>query len=177
MKVGLLLNKELENIPSTFKNSYKVERNIFFCKNREIEDSILLKKCQTIFKELNFKKSNTNHKDIFSASKEHFPKKMRTTVELPIINIPNLKLDNIYNKSQKENNFLRNNINTITSMGIVNKENGNKTFNDYRAKSNNKKNRRKKNKLTDKINRRYNMFEKTLNKLKKPIFAPKNDIF
>ena len=177
MKVGLLLNKELQHIPTPFKNSYKVERNKLFCRNREIEYAILLKKCQKLFKEINVKKldSNSNHKNVFSIPKENCSKKIRTNLDLPFINIPNLKLDNTNIKSQKENDSFRQNKKIMKKRNSVNLENENKTMNSYRAKSNNNRQCKKNNQLTEKINRRYNMFEKTLNKLKKPLFHQKFD--
>ena len=43
MKVGLLLNKEVKDLPN-LKNNFKIQRNNLKEKNRKIEHKILFKK-------------------------------------------------------------------------------------------------------------------------------------
>jgi len=162
MKVGKILNKEIKDIPG-IKNPYKVERCISKEKRREIEQNLLMKKCQKFFEELNTIKSKyqnipnsiRSQKNIFSVPKEN-SKKMRTTVELPLLSIPNLKLNS--SKNEKNREFSRNKENLEIKTQEMIKSFSTKKFGNS------------KNKYHERIHRRYNMFDKTLNKLKKPIF-------
>ena len=165
MRVGKLLNKEIKDIPG-IKNPYKVERCISKEKQREIEQNLLMKKCQKFFEELNiiklkyqnnFHNSNISQKNIFSVPKDN-SRKIRTTVELPLLSIPNLKINSTKNEKNKENL-------EIKVCDLI------KSFST--SKIGNSKN---KNKYHERIHRRYNMFDKTLNKLKKPIFIQNNNI-
>ena len=159
MRVGKLLNKEIKDIPG-IKNPYKVERCLSKEKRREIEQNLLMKKCKNFFEELNtikskylnnFPKSNWSQKNIFSVPKDS--RKIRTTVELPLLSIPNLKINSTKNEKNKENLEIKvcDLIKSFSTNKIGNSKN--------------------KNKYHERIHRRYNMFDKTLNKLKKPIFT------
>jgi hypothetical protein len=165
MRVGKLLNKEIKDIPG-IKNPYKVERCLSKEKRREIEQNLLMKKCQNFFEELNTIKlkyqnnipnSNRSQKNIFSVPKEN-TRKMKTTVELPLLSIPNLKFNSTKNGKIREYSRNKENLEMKTHEMI-------KSFST--KKFCNSKN---KNKYHERIHRRYNMFDKTLNKLKKPIF-------
>ena len=159
MRVGKLLDKEIKDIPG-IKNPYKVERCLSKEKRREIEQNLLMKKCKNFFEELNtikskyqnnFHNSNRSQKNLFSVPKDS--RKIRTTVELPLLSIPNLKLNSTKNEKNKENLEIK--------IYDLKKSFSTKKFG----------NSKNKNKYHERIHRRYNMFDKTLNKLKKPIFT------
>ena len=165
MRVGKLLNKEIKDIPG-IKNPYKVERCISKEKRIEIEQNLLMKKCQKFFEELNTIKSKYQNNipnsiksqiNIFSVPKDN-SRKTRTTVELPLLSVANLKLYSTKNEKNREYSRNKENLEIKTHYMV-------KSFST--KKIDNSKN---KNKYHERINRRYNMFDKTLNKLKKPIF-------
>ena len=173
MRVGKLLNKEIKDIPG-IKNPYKVERCISKEKQREIEQNLLMKKCQKFFEELNIiklKYQNQNNypnsirsqKNIFSLPKEN-SRKMGKTIELPSLSISNIKLNSSKNNNNREISRNKENLVIKTDNMIISfstkKIGNNKNINKYH----------------ERIHRRYNMFDKTLNKLKKPIFIQNNNI-
>ena len=166
MKVGSLLNKEIEHIPS-FKNNYKVQRCKLKVKNKEIEQNLLLKKCQNFFKEINNNNNNKkNDNNWVSTDKFIFPNKTKTAINLPFIVIPNLKLESI-NKNKK-NSIDKNKISNSAKNTKIQKTR-NKNNNITKSKTTEK--RIKTNcKINERFNRRYYLIEKTLNKLKKPLF-------
>ena len=164
MRVGKLLDKEIKDIPG-IKNPYKVERCLSKEKRREIEQNLLMKKCKNFFEELNtikskyqnnFHNSNRSQKNIFLVPKEN-SRKIRTTVELTLLSIPNLKLNSTKNEKNRECSENKENL-EIKAYYII------KSFSTKKIGKN-------KNKYHERIHRRYNMFDKTLNKLKKPIFT------
>ena len=165
MRVGKLLNKEIKDIPG-IKNRYKVERCKLKEKRREIEQNILMKKCQNFFEELNSIKSKyqndipnsiRSQKNIFSLPKEN-SRKIRTTVELPLLSIPNLKLSSTKNEKNSQKSRNKENLD-VRTLDMI------KSFSTKKIGNN-----KNKNKYHERIHRRYNMFDKTLSKLKKPIF-------
>jgi hypothetical protein len=168
MRVGKLLNKEIIDIPGR-KNPYKVERCISKEKQREIEQNLLMKKCQKFFEELNIiklKYQNQNNypnsirsqKNIFSLPKEN-SRKMGKTIELPSLSISNIKLNSSKNNKNREISRNKENLVIKTDNMII-------SFSTKKIGNN-----KNKNKYHERIHRRYNMFDKTLNKLKKPIFT------
>lgn len=173
MKVGLLLNKDIENLPS-IKNKYKIKRNKLNVKTREIEQELLFKKCQKFFKEMNIKKSNNikNNNNILFPPRNNIPKKLKTTIGLPFINIPNLKLDNInLNTRNNQVNFSQRKSKAAVSSTNIKNLSQKKKIN---LKSNSSiKIRKSKNIFNERINKRLSMYEKTLIKLRKPIFLTK----
>ena len=94
----------------------------------------------------NFLKQYKTQKYLFSEPKNN-SKKTRTTTDLPSINIPNLNSVNLKNEKTKKSNTHK----------II-------------KSSSTKKIYKNQSKLDEIIIRRYNMFDKTLNKLKKPLF-------
>jgi len=175
MRVGKLLNKEIKDIPG-IKNPYKVERCMSKEKRREIEQNLLMKKCQKFFEELNTIKSkyqNQNNipnsirsqNNIFSVPKEN-SRRMRTTIELPLLSIPNLKSNS--SKNNKNREFSRNKENLEHKTQDI--------FKSFSTKKIGNSKNKNKNKYHERIHRRYNMFDKTLSKLKKPIFIQNNNI-
>ena len=171
MKVGVILNKEVQNLPD-MKNNYKVKRNKLKIKNREIEQELLFKKCQNFFKEINIKKSQNINNNLFSPPKNIFPQKLKTTIALPLINIPNLEFVNINlnKKNEQINNSFRKNKVSNSSTNII-KINQKKKMR-LKTESTIKK-KKIKNIFSERINKRLRMYEKTLNKLRKPLFVTK----
>ena len=85
-------------------------------------------------------------------------------MELPLLSIPNLKLNSTKNEKIRECIGNKENL-EIKAYDLI------KSFSTIKiGKSKNK------NKYHERIHRRYNMFDKTLNKLKKPIFIQNNNI-
>jgi hypothetical protein len=170
MKVGLLLSKEIKDIPS-FKTNYKVERNVLKETNKEIEQELFLKNCQKFFKEVNNKK----HDKVFlSVDKDTIHNKTKTTNNLPVIIAPNLNLENTTTNKTTKSKFCpnpkdkspssdRNNINT------THEKTEKKTKFIHRAKTA-EKNKKIKNKINQNIDRRYDLLTKKINKIKKPLF-------
>ena len=178
MRVGHLLNKnknKAKDLPE-IKNTCKIEKVKLKEKNKEIEINILLKKSELFFKEINHTKylnddiddihfSKKEKKDFYSVPKNNYSLKLKTSVELPTINVPNLKM---VLKEEKEKN---NNQQIIDAhRNKIESENCN-LFKSYSYK----RLRNSKNELGERMNRRYNNFDKTLNKLKKSIFSKKNE--
>ena len=179
MKVGLLLNKDIKDLPN-LKNNIKIERSKLKEKNREIEYKILFKKCHNFFKEMGFKNQVNNNnnnisKNIFPEKLKtsralpivNFPNKLKTAIALPLINIHNLELENINNneKSKNEKKFL--NKNTLKKPDKTNKL---KSAINIKSISM-KKNKKIKNIYIEKINKRLKLHQKTIDKLKKPSFV------
>ena len=182
MKVGLLLNKDVKDLPN-LNNNFKIQRNKLKEKNREIEHKILFKKCHNFFKEMGFKNqinniNNINNnipRNIFpdklktsrALPRINFPDRLKTSIALPLINIPNLEIENINNneKSKNENNSLSKNILPKSEKNInhISKTNI-KSISMKKAK-------KPKNIYLEKINKRLKMHQKTLEKLKKPLFV------
>ena len=176
MKVGILLNKDIKNMPS-FKTQYKVERNKSKETYKEIEQQLFLKNCQKFFKEVNNKRSDRN---IFSIDKTNINSKTKTTVNLPIIMPLHLKNENPtinktniskFSSDPEDNtpNSSRNSINTTTNKKARNKT---KTKLILRAKTS-EKHKKFTNKINANIHRRYNLLTKKINKIKKPLFYNK----
>ena len=182
MKVGLILNKDVKDLPN-LKNNFKIQRNKLKEKNREIEYKILFKKCHNFFKEMGFKNhiiniNNINNdipknnfpdklKTSTALPRINFPNKLKTSIVLPLINIPNLELEKIKNniKGKNENNSPSKNKLPKSEKNInhINKTN---------IKSiSMKKTKKPKNIYMEKINKRLKMHQKTLDKLKKPLFV------
>ena len=171
MKVGLILNKEVRNLPD-MKNNYKVKRNKLKIKNREIEQELLFKKCQNFFKEINIKKEHNINNNLFPNPKNIFPQKLKTTIALPLISIPNLEFVNINlnKKNEQINNSVRNNKVSYSSTNIIKINQKKKMC--LKIESTIKK-KKIKNIFSERINKRLRMYEKTINKLKKPLFMTK----
>jgi len=164
MKVGFLLNKEIENIPN-FKNKYKVQRCKLNVMNKEIEQNLLLKKSRNFFKEINNKKNDNNYDKLISLNR------IKTTIDLPKIIIPNLKLEsiNLNKKNSIDKNKRPNSAKYIKNTKIQKSRIKNNNI----IKSKTTKKIIKTNKINEIFNRRYHLLEKTLNKLKKPLFYSK----
>ena len=171
MRVGLLLKKDVRNLPD-MKNNYKVKRNKLKIKSREIEQELLFKKCQNFFKEINIKKAQNINNNLPSSQKNFFSQKLKTTITLPLISIPNLELDNINlsKKNEQINNSVRKNKVSNSSINIIKINQKKKIC--LKAESITKK-KKTKNIFFERINKRLRMHEKTLNKLRKPLFATK----
>jgi hypothetical protein len=182
MRVGHLLNKDTKKekeLPE-IKNKCKIEKIKLKEKNKEIELNILLKKSELCFKEINHTKSLKNlnddldeihfskkgKKSFYSVPKNNYSLKIKASVELPTINVPKLKLDLQEEEKEKNNN-----------QQVINSCRNKIESKDYNMfKSNSMKRLGKsRNELRERMNRRYNNFDKTLNKLKKSIFSTKND--
>jgi len=181
MRVGHLLNKnrkKSKDFPE-IKNTCKIEKIKLKEKSKEIEINILLKKSELCFKEINNTKSmkylnediddihfsKKGKKTFYSVPKNNYSLKMKTSVELPTINVPKLKLD------LKEEKEKLSNQQTINSCRNKVESKDCNMFKSYSSKRLEKS----KNELRERMNRRYNNFDKTLNKLKKSIFSQKND--
>ena len=180
MKVGILLNKDVKDLPN-LKNNFKIQRNKLKEKNREIEHKILFKKCHNFFKEIGFK-NQINNINNNNASKSIFPNKLKTSSALPIINfqnrlktsialplisIPSLELENINKgKNKNDNNSFskdtlpksEKSINCLTKIKNI-------------KSISMKKTKKPKNIFIERINKRLKMNQKTLDKLKKPLFV------
>ncbi len=182
MRVGQLLNKNTKKTKDfpEIKNTCKIGKVKLKEKSKEIEINILLKKSELCFKEINHNKSlkylnddiddvhisKKGRKTFYSVPKNNYSLKLKTSVELPTINVPKLKLDL---KEEKEKYSNQQVINSCRNKKLES-EDGN-LFKSYSTK----RLRKSKNELRERMNRRYNNFDKTLNKLKKSIFAQKND--
>ena len=178
MKVGILLNKEIKNMPG-FKTQYKVERNKSKETYKEIEQQLFWKNCQKFFNEVNNKRSDRN---IFSIDKTNINNKTKTktTVNLPMIMPPHLKIENpSINKtniskfgSDPEDNTPNSSRNTINTTNNEKTRNKTKTKLILRAKTS-EKHKKFTNKINANIHRRYNLLAKKINKIKKPLFYNK----
>ena len=178
MKVGILLNKEVKDLPN-LKNNFKIQRNKLKEKNREIENKILFKKCHNFFKEIEFKNQVNNINN--NASKSIFPNKLKTSsalpiisfqnrlktsIALPLISIPSLELENINNEKNKNDN------NSFSKDTFPKSEKNITCLTKINIKSISiKKTKKPKNIFIERINKRLNMNQKTLDKLKKPLFV------
>ena len=181
MRVGHLLNKNTKKSKDfpEIKNTCKIEKVKLKEKSKEIEINILLKKSELCFKEINLTKSlktlnddiddihisTKGRKTFYSVPKNNYSLKMKTSVELPSINMHKINMDL---KEEKEKN---NNQQAINSCRNRLDDDDGKFYKSYSSKRLGKS----KNELRERMNRRYNNFDKTLNKLKKSIFSPKND--
>ena len=178
MKVGLLLNKEVKDFP-ILKNNFRIERNKLKEINREIEHKILFKNCHNFFKEIGFKNqiNNTNNnvsKNIFpdksKASRAlpliSLPYKLKTSIVLPLISIPNLELD-----SKKSNEKCINENNSAIKNTLPNSEKNIKKIHNKSISM--KKTKKPNNIFIEKINKRLKIHQRTLDKLKKPLFVQK----
>ena len=181
MRVGHLLNKtrnKSKDFPE-IKNTCKIDKIKLKEKNKEIEINILLKKSELCFKEINHTKSlkylnddiddihfsKKGKKTFYSVPKNNYSLNLKSSVEFPAINVPKLKLDL---KEEKEK------INNQQVINSCRNKNISEDCNMFKSLSS-KKMKKSKNELRERMNRRYNNFDKTLNKLKKSIFSKQND--
>ena len=171
MKVGILLNKEMKNLPNL--NKYKIERNKSKEKNKEIEQILFFRNCKKFFKEMSMRKTIGNiNNNIISPPKYCNSKKLNTTIDLPLIIIPNLNLDKInINEAKKQENNLLKKAKIPNSSRLVKNLNQEEKV---KIKSNTAQKRKKsKNIFMQRYNKRFKLYEKTLNNLRKPLFSQK----